>query len=71
MAESRRALFGDLTTKKLRRGTHRSIRELNADIRAWIAGWNENPRPFVWTKTSEQILESLAAYCQLINDSGR
>ena len=61
--------FAELTTKKLRRGTHRSVRQLNADIRAWIDTWNENPRPFVWTKTADQILESIARYCTRINDS--
>jgi transposase len=62
--------FGELTTKKLQRGTHRSVRELNADIRAWINTWNDNPRPYVWTKTSEQILDSISRYCTRINDSG-
>jgi transposase len=62
--------FAELTNKKLRRGTHRSVRELNADIRAWIDTWNENPKPFVWTKTAEQILESIARYCTRTNDSG-
>jgi hypothetical protein len=62
--------FAELTNKKLRRGTHRSVRQLNADIRGWIESWNENPRPFVWTKTAEQILESIARYCTRINDSG-
>jgi transposase len=62
--------FAELTTKKLRRGSHRSVRELNADIRAWIDTWNENPRPFVWTKTADQILDSIARYCKRINDSG-
>lgn len=61
--------FGELTTKKLQRGTHRSVRELNTDIRAWIKTWNENPRPYVWTKTADQILESIARYCTRINDS--
>ena len=61
--------FAELTTKKLRRGTHRSVRDLNADIRAWIDTWNDNPRPFVWTKTADQILESIARYCKRINDS--
>ena len=61
--------FGELTTKKLQRGTHRSVRELNTDIRAWINTWNENPRPYVWTKTADQILESIAKYCTRINDS--
>ena len=63
-------LFAELTTKKLRRGPHRSVRALNADIRDWIAHWNENPRPYVWTKTADQILESLTAYCNRISDSG-
>ena len=62
--------FGELTTKKLRRGTHRSVAALNADIRAWIETWNDNPRPFVWTKTADQILESIARYCDRITESG-
>jgi transposase len=61
--------FGELTTKKLQRGTHRSVRELNTDIRGWIQTWNENPRPYVWTKTADQILASIARYCTRINDS--
>jgi transposase len=61
--------FGELTTKKLRRSTHHSVRALNADIRAWIQNWNDDPRPYVWTKTADQILESIARYCTRINDS--
>jgi transposase len=61
--------FAELTNKRLRRGAHRSVRELNADIRAWIEHWNDNPRPFVWTKTADQILESIARYCDRINES--
>jgi len=61
--------FAELTTKKLRRGAHRSVRQLNADIRAWIDTWNENPRPFVWAKTADEILESIARYCTRINES--
>jgi transposase len=67
-------LFAELTTRMLRRGVHRSVAELEADIRTWIKHWNDNPKPFVWTKTAEQILDSIGAYCQrLINttkDSG-
>ena len=62
--------FAELTTKKLRRGAHRSVSQLNTDIRAWIDTWNENPRPYVWTKTADQILESIARYCTRINESG-
>jgi transposase len=61
--------FAELTNKKLKRGTHRSVRALNHDIRDWIDTWNENPRPFVWTKTADQILDSIARYCGRINDS--
>jgi transposase len=61
--------FGELTTKNLQRATHRSVRELNTGIRAWIATWNDNPRPYVWTKTADQILDSIARYCTRINDS--
>jgi transposase len=62
--------FSELTTKKLQRGAHTSVRALNTDIRNWIKTWNENPRPYVWTKTSEQILDSIARYCGRISDSG-
>jgi transposase len=61
--------FAELTTKKLRRGAHRSVRQLNSDIRAWIDTWNDNPRPFVWTKTADEILDSIARYCTRINES--
>jgi transposase len=61
--------FAELTNKKLKRGTHRSVRELNTDIRSWIETWNEHPRPYVWTKTADQILDSISRYCGRINDS--
>jgi transposase len=62
--------FAELTTKKLRRSAHRSVPALNKDIRAWIKTWNDDPRPYVWTKTADQILESITRYCTTINDSG-
>ena len=62
--------FAELTTKWLRRSTHRSVRELVASIRTWITDWNDNPRPFVWHKTADEILDTLATYCQRIGDSG-
>src|SRR5215210_6091622 len=61
--------FGELTSKLLKRGTHRSVAALNADIRTWIATWNDDPRPYVWTKTADQILDSIRRYCDRINDS--
>ena len=62
--------FAELTTKWLRRGTHRSVKELVASIRTWIANWNDSPKPFVWHKTADEILASLGAYCARISDSG-
>ncbi|MGO9501066.1 MAG: IS630 family transposase [Streptosporangiaceae bacterium] len=62
--------FAELTDRKLRRPAHRSVHELESDIHAWIDAWNDDPGPFVWTKTADEILESLARYLQLINDSG-
>jgi transposase len=62
--------FAELTEKWLRRGTHRSTKELEAAIRSWVDTWNDDPRPFVWHKTADEILENLAAYCERISDSG-
>jgi transposase len=62
--------FSELTTKLLRRGKHRSVKALNADIRNWIDTSNENPRPYVWTKTTDQILESIRRYCERTNAAG-
>lgn len=59
--------FAALSTKELKRSAHRNVKELAADIIAWAAAWNENPRPFVWTKSAEQILERLAGYCAATN----
>ncbi|HYD10380.1 MAG TPA: IS630 family transposase [Acidimicrobiales bacterium] len=61
--------FAELSTKWIKRGTHRSVRDLVASIRTWIAGWNDDPKPYVWHKTADEILDSLASYCQRINDS--
>jgi transposase len=62
--------FAELTTKKLRRGAHRSVADLNRDIRAWMKTWNDDPKPYVWTTTADQILESITRYCTRINESG-
>jgi transposase len=58
---------GYLTDQKIRRGVHKSVQSLEADIRDWIENWNENPRPFAWTKTAEEILNSLAEYLSKIS----
>ena len=54
--------FGLLTDKLIRRGVHTSVQALEYDIREWIATWNDNPWPFTWTKTADEILNSLAGY---------
>ena len=62
--------FAALTEKQLRRGVHRSTRELEAAIRAYIARSNAAPKPFVWTKTADEILASVARFCHRISNSG-
>jgi transposase len=59
--------FAYLTTQLLRRSAHRSVQSLEADLATWIADWNTNPRPLVWTKTAEEILDSLSRYLQRIS----
>jgi transposase len=54
--------FGLLTDKLIRRGVHTSVQALENEIRDWIATWNASPRPFTWTKTADEILNSLADY---------
>src|SRR5664280_195161 len=58
------------TKKWLRRGTHRSTKELESAITDWINHWNDEPKPFVWHKSADEILDTLANYCARISDSG-
>jgi transposase len=62
--------FAELTNKWPRRGTHRSTKELEAAILDWTESWNENPCPFVWHKSADEILDTLAGYCARISGSG-
>ena len=62
--------FGYVTADLLQRSDHRSVQALEADIRAWVKAWNENPKPFVWTKTAEQILASLGRLLQRTTGAG-
>jgi putative transposase len=55
--------FAELTNKR-RRGVFRSVKELEAAIREYIDVHNEDHKPFVWTKTADQILASIARYAQ-------
>ncbi len=56
--------FAELTRKQLRRGVHTSTAQLEADIRAFIDRHNENPRPYRWTKSADEILASVKRFCQ-------
>jgi transposase len=62
--------FAYLTDDLLRRGDHRSVQALERDIRNWAAAWNDDPKPFIWTKTAEQILERLGRLIQRIKGAG-
>lgn len=62
--------FAVLTEKQIRRGSFRSTRELEAAIRTFLKHHNSQPKPFVWTKSADDILDSIARYCRRINDSG-
>ena len=56
--------FAELTNKRIRRGVFRSVRELEAAIREYIDVHNEAPKPFLWTRTADQILDSIARYAR-------
>ena len=58
--------FGLLTEKQLRRGVHQSSGELEAAIYRYLDVTNEDPKPFVWTKTADQILASVARFCDVL-----
>ena len=62
--------FAELTEKQIRRGVHRSTLQLENAIRHFIDHHNQNPKPFVWTKSADQILESVARFCKRISNSG-
>jgi transposase len=62
--------FAEVTNRMLRRSAHRSVKELAADINHWIKTWNDNPRPFVWHKTADEILDTLNRYLQRISEAG-
>ena len=55
-----------LTTKYLQRSTHRSVKELNTGITEFINTWNDDPHPYVWVKTADEILNKLSGYCTAV-----
>ncbi len=62
--------FATLTAKQIRRGSFRSTRQLEATIKNYLQVYNENPKPFVWTKTADEILQSLARFCSRTSGTG-
>jgi transposase len=62
-------VFGDLTEKRIRRGAFRSTKELETAIHEYLDTHNDEPRPFIWTKTAEQIFESLKRFCKRTSNS--
>ena len=62
--------FATLTEKQIRRGAHRSVRELETAIRSYLEITNQSPKPFVWTKTADEILASVARFCARTSGSG-
>jgi transposase len=62
--------FAELTNKQIRRGVHRSTRALEDAIRQFLNANNENPKPFVWTKSADEILASIARFCERTSNSG-
>lgn len=63
-------LFAYVTADLLQRSDHRSVQALEKDLRDWVAAWNENPRPFAWTKTADEILASLGRLLKRITGGG-
>ena len=61
--------FATLTERQLRRGVHRSTRELETALKHYLTLHNQEPKPFVWTKTADEILANVARFCQCISDS--
>ncbi len=61
--------FATLTQKQIRRGTHRSTRELEQAIRSYLDTYNADPKPFIWTKSADDILASIERFCLRTSDS--
>ncbi len=62
--------FAEITQKQIRRGSYRSTLALEKAIKEYLAVYNEDPKPFIWTKSADAILESLKSYCEVICDTG-
>jgi transposase len=56
--------FAILSERQIKRASHRSTRELESDIRTFLEQTNDHPKPFIWTKSADQILASIRRFCQ-------
>ncbi len=61
--------FAEITNKQIRRGSYRNTRQLVQAIEDYLEVYNQNPKPFIWTKSADDILESLKNYCERITDT--
>ncbi len=61
--------FAELTEKQIRRGTHRSTRQLEQAIRDYLARYNDDPKPFAWIKSADDILASIERFCMRTSNS--
>lgn len=62
--------FAELTRRLLQRSAHKTVKDLTSDLNHWIATWNDDPRPFVWHKTADEILDTLSNYLQRTSEAG-
>ncbi len=62
--------FAEITNKQIRRGVDRSTVALKRRIRTYLEVHNEDPVPFTWTKSADEILETIARYCERTSASG-
>jgi transposase len=62
--------FAYLTGQLLQRGVHKNLQALERDLRSWVDSWNAHPKPFVWTKTAEEIISKLGRLCERISRPG-
>src|SRR5882672_2614652 len=70
LAQPVERFFAELTQKQIRRGTHRSTQDLVSAIENYISIRNENPRPFIWTKSADEMFASITRFCLRTSDPG-
>ena len=61
--------FAELTRKQIQRGVHTSVKDLEADIQAFIGQHNQKPKPYKWTKSADEILAAVKRFCVSTNQT--